>query len=158
MVLLLKLVKTHYFDCPIGVKQGDCLSPTLFAIFMSKLLISVIKLYATFAILIPMKAISLLTLLLTFKLLHWIWLRTLEIVLLSGSKHMNEILHKTWISLIWIYFLFQTQDVQCNYIFMHWMIYFTSLVLFALRIYQNVSMILYLTNFYCMLNFALKNF
>ena len=23
---------TEYFDCPIGVKQGDCLSPTLFEI------------------------------------------------------------------------------------------------------------------------------
>ena len=29
--------KTDYFDCPIGVKQGDCLSPTLFAIFINDL-------------------------------------------------------------------------------------------------------------------------
>ena len=29
--------ETDYFDCPIGVKQGDCLSPTLFAIFINDL-------------------------------------------------------------------------------------------------------------------------
>ena len=28
---------TNYFDCPLGVKQGDCLSPTLFAIFINDL-------------------------------------------------------------------------------------------------------------------------
>ena len=31
--VILNDYKTDYFDCPIGVKQGDCLSPTLFAIF-----------------------------------------------------------------------------------------------------------------------------
>ena len=29
--------ETQYFDCPVGVKQGDCLSPTLFAIFINDL-------------------------------------------------------------------------------------------------------------------------
>ena len=29
--------ETEYFECPIGVKQGDCLSPTLFAIFINDL-------------------------------------------------------------------------------------------------------------------------
>ena len=29
--------ETRYFDCPVGVKQGDCLSPTLFAIFINDL-------------------------------------------------------------------------------------------------------------------------
>ena len=29
--------ETRYFDCPMGVKQGDCLSPTLFAIFINDL-------------------------------------------------------------------------------------------------------------------------
>ena len=29
--------ETDYFDCPVGVKQGDCLSPTLFAIFINDL-------------------------------------------------------------------------------------------------------------------------
>ena len=28
---------TDYFDCPIGVKQGDCISATLFAIFINDL-------------------------------------------------------------------------------------------------------------------------
>ena len=29
--------QTNYFRCPIGVKQGDCLSPTLFAIYINDL-------------------------------------------------------------------------------------------------------------------------
>ena len=29
--------ETDYFDCPAGVKQGDCLSPTLFSIFINDL-------------------------------------------------------------------------------------------------------------------------
>ena len=29
--------ETAYFECPVGVKQGDCLSPTLFAIFINDL-------------------------------------------------------------------------------------------------------------------------
>ena len=28
---------TDYFDCPMGVKQGDCLSPTLFSIYVNDL-------------------------------------------------------------------------------------------------------------------------
>ena len=28
---------TDYFNCPVGVKQGDCLSPTLFSIFINDL-------------------------------------------------------------------------------------------------------------------------
>ena len=28
---------TEYFDCPMGVKQGDCLSPTLFSIYVNDL-------------------------------------------------------------------------------------------------------------------------
>ena len=28
---------TNYFDCPIGVKQGDCISATLFAIYINDL-------------------------------------------------------------------------------------------------------------------------
>ena len=35
--IILNEEKTDYFDCPIGVKQGDCLSPTLFAIFINDL-------------------------------------------------------------------------------------------------------------------------
>ena len=35
--VLLNDYETDYFDCPIGVKQGDCLSPTLFAIFINDL-------------------------------------------------------------------------------------------------------------------------
>ena len=29
--------QTDYFSCPEGVKQGDCLSPTLFAIYINDL-------------------------------------------------------------------------------------------------------------------------
>ena len=29
--------RTEYFKCPLGVKQGDCLSPTLFGIFINDL-------------------------------------------------------------------------------------------------------------------------
>ena len=32
-------LKTNYFDCPLGVKQGDILSPTLFSIFVNSLTI-----------------------------------------------------------------------------------------------------------------------
>ena len=32
---------TEYFDCPIGVKQGCCLSPTLFSIFINDLVLEV---------------------------------------------------------------------------------------------------------------------
>ena len=35
--IILNDFETDYFDCPIGVKQGDCLSPTLFAIFINDL-------------------------------------------------------------------------------------------------------------------------
>ena len=35
--VVLNEFETDYFDCPIGVKQGDCLSPTLFAIFINDL-------------------------------------------------------------------------------------------------------------------------
>ena len=37
--VILNEEKTDYFDCPMGVKQGDCLSPTLFAIFINDLAI-----------------------------------------------------------------------------------------------------------------------
>ena len=29
--------ETEYFECPIGVKQGDCISATLFATFINDL-------------------------------------------------------------------------------------------------------------------------
>ena len=35
--IILNEFETDYFDCPIGVKKGDCLSPTLFAIFINDL-------------------------------------------------------------------------------------------------------------------------
>ena len=35
--VILNDYETDYFDCPIGVKQGDNLSPTLFAIFINDL-------------------------------------------------------------------------------------------------------------------------
>ena len=35
--IILNEFETDYFDCPIGVRQGDCLSPTLFAIFINDL-------------------------------------------------------------------------------------------------------------------------
>ena len=35
--VILQDYSTDYFNCPIGVKQGDCLSPTLFAIFINDL-------------------------------------------------------------------------------------------------------------------------
>ena len=35
--IILQNNSTDYFDCPVGVKQGDCLSPTLFAIFINDL-------------------------------------------------------------------------------------------------------------------------
>ena len=35
--VILNDYETEYFNCPIGVKQGDCLSPTLFAIFINDL-------------------------------------------------------------------------------------------------------------------------
>ena len=39
--VILQDYSTDYFDCPIGVKQGDCLSPTLFAIFINDLAIEI---------------------------------------------------------------------------------------------------------------------
>ena len=39
--VILNEFETEYFDCPIGVKQGDCLSPTLFAIFINDLAIEI---------------------------------------------------------------------------------------------------------------------
>ena len=35
--IILNEHETNYFDCPIGVKQGDCISATLFAIFINDL-------------------------------------------------------------------------------------------------------------------------
>lgn len=35
--IILQDYNTEYFDCPAGVKQGDCLSPTLFSIFINNL-------------------------------------------------------------------------------------------------------------------------
>ena len=35
--VILNEFETDFFGCPIGVKQGDCLSPTLFAIFINDL-------------------------------------------------------------------------------------------------------------------------
>ena len=39
--IILNDYETSYFDCPIGVKQGDCLSPTLFAIFINDLALEI---------------------------------------------------------------------------------------------------------------------
>ena len=35
--VILNDIATEYFSCPVGVKQGDCLSPTLFAIYINDL-------------------------------------------------------------------------------------------------------------------------
>ena len=35
--VLLNEYSTDYFDCPLGVKQGDTISPTLFSIFVNDL-------------------------------------------------------------------------------------------------------------------------
>ena len=35
--VILEELETAYFDCPLGVKQGDCLSPSLFAIYINDL-------------------------------------------------------------------------------------------------------------------------
>ena len=35
--IILQDHSTDYFDCPMGIKQGDCLSPTLFSIFINDL-------------------------------------------------------------------------------------------------------------------------
>ena len=35
--MILKNYETAFFKCPIGVKQGDCLSPTLFSAFINDL-------------------------------------------------------------------------------------------------------------------------
>ena len=39
--VILQDYSTDFFDCPVGVKQGDCLSPTLFAIFINDLAIEI---------------------------------------------------------------------------------------------------------------------
>ena len=39
--VILNDFSTVYFDCPIGVKQGDCVSATLFAIFINDLALEV---------------------------------------------------------------------------------------------------------------------
>ena len=39
--VILNQYETNYFPCPIGVKQGDNLSPTLFAIFVNELAIEI---------------------------------------------------------------------------------------------------------------------
>ena len=35
--VILQDYSTDYFQCPSGVKQGDCLSPTLFSIYINDL-------------------------------------------------------------------------------------------------------------------------
>ena len=35
--VILNEFSTNYFDCPVGVKQGDCISATLFAIYINDL-------------------------------------------------------------------------------------------------------------------------
>ena len=35
--VVLNDMETEYFSCPLGVKQGDCLSPTLFAVYINDL-------------------------------------------------------------------------------------------------------------------------
>ena len=35
--IILQDYSTDYFDCPIGVKQGCCISPTLFSVFINDL-------------------------------------------------------------------------------------------------------------------------
>ena len=39
--VILNEYSTDYFDCPIGVKQGDCISATLFAIFINDLAVQI---------------------------------------------------------------------------------------------------------------------